>query len=145
MASLGQLAAGIAHEIYNPISFIGSNLQLMQEQVADLYAMQNELATKLVEPHSQQLLAALQKQYDCEFLKQEFVELFADCKLGVDRVSHIVKSLKTYSQSNDSRWYLSDVCEGIGLTLKILKNQLPDKCEVIEHHTETPLSYCINH
>lgn len=143
MASLGQLSAGIAHEINNPISFIGSNLQLMQQQVADMFKVQESLKEHL-DPKALSVLNNLTEQYQCDFLQDEFSELFADCNLGVERVSHIVKSLKAYCQNNDSNWHLSDVCEGIGLTLKILENQIKNTCRIVEEHTETPQSYCIN-
>jgi signal transduction histidine kinase len=143
MASLGQLAAGIAHEINNPISFIGSNLQLMQQQVTDLFRVQESLKDQL-DPKALSVLTNLTNTYQCDLLESEFNELFADCHHGVERVTHIVKSLKAYCQKNDSSWHLSDVCEGIGLTLKILENQVKNTCQIIEEHSDTPQSYCIN-
>lgn len=125
MASLGQLTAGVAHEINNPINFVSSNIKPLELDLNDLYSFTSkveEIALSDSENKAEQLAAA-KKEMDFEFTKNEIQDLISGIKNGAQRTAEIVKSLKIFSNLNNTDLKLGHVHDGLDSTLLILKTK----------------------
>lgn len=126
MASLGQLTAGIAHEINNPINFISSNVQALKMDFQD---MQNVLKkVKELEKTSDPAkltkeLIHLGQQLDFDLLEEEISELLAGIERGTERTVNIVSSLRTFSRNSTDNFSKADIHEGLDSTITILNSQ----------------------
>lgn len=120
MASLGQLAAGIAHEINNPVGFIYGNLGILKRYIEDL----SELTAFYDQsPMSAETAAAAKKIKDrinYEKLPENLNGLFSDCFHGAERISGIVRNLRTFSRLDEAEITRTDLHEGIDSTLRLL-------------------------
>lgn len=146
MASIGQLAAGVAHEINNPIGFINSNLQSLKDYVANLLKIV-EFSEKVIDkatPESyHKLKADFFERQQYRFIRQDITELVNECLEGTSRVAAIVKNLKSFSHVDNSEWQYADVRDGMENTLKIVNNQLKYKVAVHRDYDEPlPQIYC---
>lgn len=140
MASLGQLTAGIAHEINNPINFVKSNIQPLQLDIKDLIEVIDEyskLHTEQVENIPQQLtgIEKLKKQIDVDYVKTEIVGLMKGIEEGAERTAEIVRGLRNFSRLDESEVKVVDIHEGIDSTLVILRNSLTDNITVEKNFT----------
>jgi len=122
MSSLGQLVAGIAHEINNPTNFIRGNLKHAQGYVTDLLELialyQSEYPN--VTPNVEQALDDL----DFDFLKRDFTKLMKSTYEGVARITHIVRSLRNFSRLDEADYKQVDIHDGIESTLNFLQHRL---------------------
>jgi len=127
MASLGQLTAGISHEINNPINFVVSNVKPLKRDIADILRILDKygeikdekgLAKKLSE------IAELKKQADLNYLIEEINLLLKGIDEGANRTSEIVKALKNFSRTDEATFKKSDIHVGIDSTLSILSNNI---------------------
>lgn len=130
MASLGQLTAGIAHEINNPINFVKSNIKPLQLDIDDLIGLIDAYDALHATPQSEiqnKLLAIdrLQKKIDMDFVKEEIGSLVKGIREGAERTAEIVQGLRNFSRLDESEVKKADVHEGIESTLLLLKNNLP--------------------
>lgn len=125
MSSLGQLVAGVAHEINNPVNFIYGNLSHARDYTQDLLA----LIACYQQEYPQPTPAVLEQQaaMDLDFLQQDIQELFRSMQVGADRIKDIVASLRTFSRMDESEMKAVDLHEGIESTLLILHNRLKAK------------------
>lgn len=139
MASLGQLVAGIAHEINNPLGYITSNLATLSQYLSvftELIKLYRELGDGLgPEPQGPQaeLLArirSLQEQEELDYLLGDVTELLNDSREGAHRVADIVQSLKAFVREDSKQPELVDVNKEMATTLKVVWNQLKYRCEV---------------
>ncbi|MBI1305239.1 MAG: hypothetical protein GC181_01345 [Bacteroidetes bacterium] len=126
MASLGQLTAGIAHEINNPINFVSSNVDPLRNDIKDVlhilnqynhYADQNEI------PELKKIIAEAQ-DLDINYSIQEINQLIDGIEEGAKRTSEIVTGLKNFSRTDEEELKLSDINDGLRSTITILKSQL---------------------
>lgn len=122
MSSLGQLVAGIAHEINNPVNFIHGNLTPAQEYYQDFTDLLLLYEQHYPNPHA--AIAQKREDLDIEFLKQDFRKLLQSMKMGTDRIREIVLSLRNFSRLDETGLKTADLHMGIDSTLLILQNRL---------------------
>ncbi|KAF3884130.1 MULTISPECIES: trifunctional serine/threonine-protein kinase/ATP-binding protein/sensor histidine kinase [Nostocales] len=122
MSALGNLVAGVAHEINNPIGFIAGNIDPAQEYVQDLCGLLDLYREKF--PHPGQEIEDKIETIDLEYLRQDLPKLIESMKLGVERICNISTSLRTFSRSDKDYKVPFNIHEGIESTLLILKHRL---------------------
>ncbi|NQZ25142.1 MAG: two-component sensor histidine kinase [Colwellia sp.] len=130
MASIGVLAAGVAHEINNPIGFIRSNLEVLEDYFSDVEKHYHEFTETLVSDTDKENHKKLAKKYELEFLFKDSIPLIKSSILGADRVTEIVKSLKTFARVDQPDKALIDINEGLKATLSMVHNELKYCCNV---------------
>ena len=135
MASLGQLTAGIAHEINNPINFVKSNIGPLQLDIGDLvaiidaYEVLHQSDAEAV-PAQLAKIEQLKKQVDLAYLKDEISNLVKGIRDGAERTVEIVKGLRTFSRLDEGEIKIVNIYEGLESTLVLLRNSIPTNISV---------------
>ncbi|MGF1495340.1 MAG: ATP-binding protein [Elainellaceae cyanobacterium] len=132
MSGLGQLVAGVAHEINNPVTFIYSNLEYARRYVEDLLRLVEFCQNRADLASSE--FDAIASEVDLEFLRQDLPKLLDSMQSGSDRIHHIVKSLRTFAQLEGSPLKVVDIHAGIDSTLMMLHSQLKTQRAASEIH-----------
>ncbi|MBD2440300.1 ATP-binding protein [Nostoc sp. FACHB-110] len=145
MSSLGQLIAGVAHEINNPVNFICGNLKHIAEYSQDLLYLLQEYQRFL--PVTPPDLESDLDTIDLEFIMQDLPKLLDSMKLGSDRIVEIVKSLKNFSRHDETQMKTVNIHDGIDGTLMILRHRLKASnhrpaIEIVKDYAELPLIEC---
>ena len=144
MASLGQLTAGIAHEINNPINFITSNIEALKLDFQDINQLL-ELLSLLDDDHQQKVIAQLvkyTKEIDINFLREEISQLLASIERGAHRTDEIVKSLRNFSRNTTEHFLKANIHEALDATILLVKNNLPEKVFIHKEYGQIPEIYC---
>ncbi|MEH2195704.1 MAG: PAS domain S-box protein [Nostoc sp.] len=145
MSSIGQLVAGVAHEINNPTSFIYSNIEPANEYIKDLLRL-----IQLYQEHYPNPVRVIQEQIeaiDIEFLMTDLPKLLSSIKMGADRIKKIVLSLRNFSRMDEAECKSVDIHLGIDSTLVILEHRLKAQhnrpaIEIIKEYGNLPLVEC---
>ncbi|RMF66627.1 MAG: GAF domain-containing protein, partial [Cyanobacteria bacterium J069] len=145
MSSLGQMVAGIAHEINNPVNFINGNLVHANNYTKDLLHLLHLFQGHVVEP-SPELQQALQS-VDLDFISDDLPKLMTSMKIGADRIRQIVLSLRNFSRLDEAEKKPVDIHEGIDSTLLILQNRLKNHADgtgidVVKEYSQLPRVEC---
>ncbi len=145
MSSLGQLVAGVAHEINNPVNFIYGNLNYASEYTHQLLRLLKAYQKNYPEPAAE--VHHIAEEIDWEFIIDDLPKLIASMGVGAERIQKIVLSLRTFSRMDEADLKSVDIHEGIDSTLMILQHRLKAKqhypaIEVIKKYADLPLVEC---
>lgn len=146
MAALGQLTAGIAHEINNPINFVTSNVKPLQLDIDDLKEIikkyENIDLSGDIEAQIHQI-EAYKRQIDLDFVNNEITTLLSGINEGAKRTAEIIRSLRNFSRLDESDMKPIDLNEGLLSTLVLVRNNLPDNLTVIKDLGNLPKVECM--
>jgi PAS domain S-box-containing protein len=145
MSSLGQLVAGVAHEINNPVNFIYGNLTHAREYIKDLLEIISLYQEKTPNPGSE--IRDRIEEIDLDFLLEDLPKLLGSMQVGAERIKQIVASLRNFSRTDETEFKAANIHEGIESTLMILRNRLKAKSEhpeiqIIKNYAEMPPVEC---
>lgn len=147
MASIGQLAAGVAHEINNPIGYINSNLGTLEKYIKNLLSIVAgyEQVEAQLDKSSETFvrLQLLKKQIDISFLREDIFTLVNESREGVARVKAIVQNLKDFSHVDESDWQWADLHNGLDSTVGVVWNEFKDRIKVVKEYGKLPQVECL--
>jgi len=156
MASIGQLAAGVAHEINNPSGFVSSNLKTLMDYQNDLNQLikeyrklvtdlkdtiaDNNLSPALSKQIAQ--IATLETEVDIDFVQEDIQDLIQDCREGTERIKKIVIDLKDFAHPGEDKLQFADINSGMESTLNVVNNELKYKARLIKDFGVLPDVKC---
>jgi signal transduction histidine kinase len=147
LASIGQLAAGVAHEINNPISFVFSNFGTLDLYLADLLRVlgqYEEAEPYITDAAMKARIGALRQQVELDYLVDDVPVLMSESREGIERVRKIVQDLKDFSRVDGHQdWQWVDLHHGIDSTLNIVNNEVKYKADLVKQYGVLPEVECL--
>ncbi|RFP21870.1 hybrid sensor histidine kinase/response regulator [Duganella sp. BJB488] len=144
MASIGQLAAGVAHEINNPIGFVNSNMGSLQTYVTTLFGVLDDYQLAAAgAPEVAARIAQLKDAAEVDFIRDDFLALMSESRDGLQRVKDIVQSLKDFSHGGSTECASADLHRGLDSTLNIVNNEIKYKAEIVKEYGKLPPVMCV--
>ncbi len=146
MSSLGQMVAGVAHEINNPINFIYGNITHLNDYTEDLLNLIQ--LYQEYHPHPEAEIQAEIEEIDLDFIKEDLPKILKSMNMGADRISQIVMSLRNFSRLDEAEMKWVNIHEGLDNTIQILAHRLRGKnaddsgIQVIKNYGNLPLVQC---
>ncbi len=145
MASLGQLTAGIAHEINNPVNFVSSNVNPLKRDLAEVYAVLSQYQRAIAKHGLMGKFSEVEefkRKIDFPFLLEEIEKLLGGIEEGAHRTTEIVKGLRNFSRLDEEAKKLANINQSLEATLLVLKHQLKNRIEVAKEFGDLPEIWC---
>ena len=147
MAAVGQLAAGVAHEINNPVGYVNSNISTLGVYINDLLKILTayETCEPFLDQDKEQVIALseVKEKASLNYLKEDLVALLDESKEGLDRVKKIVQDLKDFSHVDESEWQHTNLHQGLDSTLNVVNNEIKYKADVVKKYGNLPEVWCL--
>lgn len=145
LASLGQLAAGVAHEINNPLGYVLSNVCVLDGYVRDLFRILDMAeACQMGDRPALDGLPRLKQELDLEGLREDTPVLMRETKEGISRVHQIVRDLRDFSQIDSvESWQWVDLQRNLNVTINVMRSELECKAELVKEYGDLPLVECL--